>query len=182
MIVVGFGCLMAFIKNYSISVLVYTLFTNAILLQIYPLVNNLALRIVLGSWSSDDILGNVNVSTMTILGCCGCIAAQLIAYCAVLGRVGPKDVMIMSNFCMLGYCFNEVLLMEKIQTEDAAGTLFIHVYGAVFGLTTSWFLGRKRRPKKKVEMSYTSLIFATVGTLMLWVYWPSFNFGGSARN
>ena len=78
------------------------------------------------------------------------MAAQLIAYCAVLGRVGPKGLLIMSNFCMLGYCLNETLVMQKIGTEDAAGTTFIHVYGGIFGLTTSFFLGKQRRPRKKI--------------------------------
>ena len=105
MVVVAFGCLMAFIKGYSISVLVYTLFVNALLLQGYPLLNNLAIRII-DSDSPFGIDDNVNIDHSTILGCCGCIAAQLIAYCAVLGRIGPKDLFIMSNFCILGYCFN----------------------------------------------------------------------------
>ena len=176
--VVGFGCLMAFIKGYSISVLVYTFFVNALLLQVYPLIHDFAYRVIFNFWTSDSIFGNVNITIYSLLGCCGCVAAQLIAYCAVLGRIGPKDLFIMSNFCMVGYCFNEIILMQSIIIEDAAGTTFIHVYGGVFGLTTSYLLGRKKAPRKSIESSHTSLIFASVGTLMLWVYWPSFNFGG----
>ena len=182
MLVVGFGCLMAFVKNYSISVLVYTLFMNALLIQVYPLFNNFIVRLLCDEWSSDIILGNVNVTTLALLDCCGCVAAQLIAYCAVLGRVGPKDLMIMSNFCMIGYCINETIVTRKIEAEDAAGSLFIHAYGAVFGLTTSWVLGRKRQPEKVVKSTQNTLTFAAIGTLLLWVYWPSFNFGASAKN
>jgi ammonium transporter Rh len=182
MLVVGFGLLMAFVRSYSITVLIYTLFMNALLIQIYPLFNDLAARMVNDVWSGDDIFGKVNISTYTLLGCCGCVAAQLIAYCAVLGRIGPKDLLIMSHFCTLGYCFNEVLVLSKIKAYDAAGSLYIHVYGAVFGLATSYILGRKKKPVKSIQSSYNSLIFATVGTIALWVYWPSFNFGGSAKN
>ena len=114
MVVVGFGCLMAFIKGYSISVLVYTFFVNALIMQVYPLLNNFAIRIIFNYWSSDVIEGKINVTIYTLLGCCGCIAAQLIAYCAVLGRIGPKDLFIMSNFCMVGYCFNEVIVMQSV--------------------------------------------------------------------
>ena len=53
--VVGFGCLMAFIKGYSISVLVYTFFVNALLLQVYPLLSDFANRIIFMYWSSDPV-------------------------------------------------------------------------------------------------------------------------------
>jgi ammonium transporter Rh len=53
----------------------------------------------------------------------------------------------------------------------------VHAFGAYFGLAVSFVL----RPKKEdltgpmEGSSYTSDIFAMVGTIFLWIFWPSFN-------
>lgn len=58
------------------------------------------------------------------------------------------------------------------------GSITVHSFGAYFGLAVSFIL----RPKldqnatgKLENASYTSDIFAMVGTLFLWMFWPSFN-------
>lgn len=54
----------------------------------------------------------------------------------------------------------------------------VHAFGAYFGLAVSAVL---RPAKEKNEAgqhegaSYNSDIFAMVGTLFLWIFWPSFN-------
>ena len=61
--------------------------------------------------------------------------------------------------------------------NDVGGSIFIHTFGAYFGLTVSFCL-----QKMKVDESsryegprYTSDMFSLLGTIILWVYWPSFN-------
>lgn len=54
----------------------------------------------------------------------------------------------------------------------------MHAFGAYFGLAVSLAMrpGRDANEAGKSEgASYTSDIFAMVGTLFLWVFWPSFN-------
>ena len=55
--------------------------------------------------------------------------------------------------------------------------MVIHTYGAYGGLLLSYFLAKIVKPITKPLTSYTSDIFAFIGTLFLWMYWPSFNFG-----
>lgn len=57
------------------------------------------------------------------------------------------------------------------------GSTTIHAFGAYGGLTVSLILGSMIKPIKKPETSYYSNLFALIGTLFLWMYWPSFNFG-----
>jgi ammonium transporter Rh len=53
----------------------------------------------------------------------------------------------------------------------------IHTFGAYEGIAISLVLGRVLRPDSKPHSNYFSNVFAFIGTLFLWMYWPSFNFG-----
>lgn len=67
-------------------------------------------------------------------------------------------------------------LCQKI--TDSGGSIIVHAFGAYFGLAVSFIM----RPKQEQNNTginegsvYTSDIFAMVGTIFLWIFWPSFN-------
>jgi len=82
----------------------------------------------------------------------------------------------------VGYTFNEVFVSSTIGALDVGGSMLIHSFGAYFGLTVSWILSRKIAPVTKPSANYNSYIFGLIGTLFLWMFWPSFNFGVGAEN
>ncbi len=58
----------------------------------------------------------------------------------------------------------------------------IHTFGAYFGLALSWIISRgpvneegKSVTHPKKTTSTTSDLFSMVGTVFLWIFWPSFN-------
>merc|ERR1719335_1921615 len=56
--------------------------------------------------------------------------------------------------------------------------MFVHTFGAYFGLAFSYMLGppTKEEEEKDDESSiYHSDMFAMIGTIFLWMFWPSFN-------
>ena len=55
MMLVGFGFLMAYIKNYSWSALVYTFFINAIIVQLYILLSDFWGKVFHGHWEGTKI-------------------------------------------------------------------------------------------------------------------------------
>jgi ammonium transporter Rh len=59
--------------------------------------------------------------------------------------------------------------------------MLIHAFGAYGGLTISLILGSISKPTSKPSTNYFSNLFAFIGTLFLWMYWPSFNFGVAAQ-
>lgn len=75
------------------------------------------------------------------------------------------------------YSFNEVMVFQKIQAFDAGGSTTIHAFGAYFGLGVSFILSRKRKPRTKAKSNANSNAMAMIGTLFLWIFWPSFIFG-----
>lgn len=81
----------------------------------------------------------------------------------------------------VGYTLNEVIVFDLIKAFDVGGSMVIHAFGAYGGLTISLVLSSLTKPNSKPITNYTSNIFAFIGTLFLWMYWPSFNFGVLAK-
>jgi ammonium transporter Rh len=73
------------------------------------------------------------------------------------------------------YSFNEALAVEW-GIVDVGGSIIIHMFGAFFGVGLS--LALRPRPtsgdKNNSALYYTD-VFAMIGSLFLWLYWPSFN-------
>merc|ERR1719460_3428101 len=76
----------------------------------------------------------------------------------------------------LVYGGNETIGAAKLGAVDMGGSIFVHTFGAYFGLAAAWAIGGKRaKDHKDNTSSKTSDTFAMVGTLFLWMFWPSFN-------
>lgn len=50
-----------------------------------------------------------------------------------------------------------------------------HAFGAYFGLMLSFMIGNPGKGVKSAETSHKNGLFAMIGSLFLWMYWPSFN-------
>jgi ammonium transporter Rh len=179
MMLIGFGFLMTFIKTHALSALSYTFFINAIVIQLYMLFNPLWDRIINGNPNGDYF---IELNQIMITKGSYCVAAILISFGGVIGKVGPKELLIMGIIEVIGYCFNEVFVSDTIGALDVGGSMLIHSFGAYFGLTVSWILSNKITPVTRATANYNSFIFGLIGTLFLWMFWPSFNFGAGAEN
>merc|ERR1719238_1930591 len=75
----------------------------------------------------------------------------------------------------------------ELGAVDMGGSIFVHTFGAYFGLALSWTISRSKPNdgSQGVEDSvisrplngsnYNSDLFAMIGTIFLWMFWPSFN-------
>ena len=88
----------------------------------------------------------------------------------------------MSIFGIVGYTLNEAIVYTVIEINDAGGSTAIHTFGAYFGLTVSLILGKAFKIQKEPVSSYVNSTFAMIGTLFLWMFWPSFNAGYFPEN
>ena len=56
------------------------------------------------------------------------------------------------------------------------GSMVVHVFGAYYGLAASYFLQPGRATNSKnMRTSHPSQLVACIGTIFLWMFWPSFN-------
>lgn len=56
----------------------------------------------------------------------------------------------------------------------------MHAFGAYFGLAVSAVLrpsAQENEPGVNESSTYISDLFAMIGTIFLWIFWPSFNSG-----
>jgi len=63
-----------------------------------------------------------------------------------------------------------------LKAIDIGGSMVIHTFGAYYGLACSLALSPKNQKHYKYNVSgYNSDVFSMIGTLFLWIMWPSFN-------
>jgi len=73
------------------------------------------------------------------------------------------------------YSINEEIGLT-LEISDLGGSMVIHVFGAYFGLAASICLTpHSAKGNKDNSASYRSDLFSMIGTIFLWIYWPSFN-------
>merc|ERR1719399_2181190 len=54
--------------------------------------------------------------------------------------------------------------------------MYVHSFGAYFGLGVSYMIGKaKEVDESEAQPSYHSNLFSMIGTIFLWMFWPSFN-------
>jgi ammonium transporter Rh len=79
-------------------------------------------------------------------------------------------------FELFFYMLNFEIGYIQLKTVDIGGSMYIHAFGAIFGLACSYFASPKNcHNNKNNAASYTSNVIAMVGTIFLWLFWPSFN-------
>jgi len=168
-------------------------------------------------------------------------ACALISLGAILGKSTPIQTLVMVFFELFFYAFNYQIGVTKLGAADIGGTIFLHTFGAYFGLAVSFAinhlthmaipLARRRMNEhlfeeldtngdgvltleevqagadklgmtvqeatemffrlddngdgvitptelvqghKENASNYHSDMFAMIGTLFLWIFWPSF--------
>eukprot|EP00117_Sycon_ciliatum_P046246 scpid74283/ scgid33144/ Ammonium transporter Rh type B-B; Rhesus blood group family type B glycoprotein B len=78
------------------------------------------------------------------------------------------------------FAVSETVGVKYLKAEDVGGSIFVHTFGAYFGIAMSKTLApdtrHARKPGSEKEGAvYHSDLFSIFGTIVLWLYWPSFN-------
>ncbi|XP_067646311.1 ammonium transporter Rh type B-B [Eurosta solidaginis] len=168
MIYIGFGFLMTFLRKYGYSATGYTLCMTALVVQWCILVK--------GYFHMEN--GKINLSLESIIDADIAAAVPLISMGALLGRTTPIQLLFMALIEVVLFAINEYIALNIFSICDVGGSITVHAFGAYFGLAVSLMLRPakdKNEPGKHEGPNYLSDIFAMVGTLFLYVYWPSFN-------
>jgi ammonium transporter Rh len=179
MMLLGFGFLMAFLRRYSFGSVAFTFLLCAICIQWQLIMYGLICQGWNGSPAGEHLGWGHNVhkyslSLWSLVEADFGTVAVLVSLGAVLGRTSPSQLLMMAFIEIPLYCINFYIVLHYLDITDTGGTITIFVFGCFFGLAASMILGRPRDITDNKSM-YHSDMFAMIGTLLMWVYWPSFN-------
>ncbi len=148
MMLIGFGFLKTFIKFGSWQALSYTFCINAIVVQYYLLWNSFWSKVMLNKWDETTVYLKEDSFTAASYS----VTSILIAFGAVLGRVGVYQLLVMAMIQIIFYTLNEVICYKLINIYDVGGSTVIHTFGAYFGLGASLILGIFKRPGPEIKV------------------------------
>jgi ammonium transporter Rh len=169
MLVVGFGFLMVFVRRYGFGATTGTYLVVATGIPLYMLLR------------ANGIVGHSIQahSVETLMLAEFSVATALIAMGAVLGRLRVFQYALLTLLLVPLYALNEYLVLDNGSGltkgfQDSAGSIVIHAFGAYFGLAASLVLTTGRQRSQPIESDPTSDRFAMLGSMVLWLFWPSF--------
>ena len=170
MLLVGFGFLMVFVRKYGYGATTGTYLVVAAGLPLYVLVR------------ASGILSSAPIEPSTIKALIFAefaVASALIAMGAVLGRLRVFQYALLALLLVPAYMLNEWMVLDgglgvTRGFVDTAGSIIIHAFGAYFGLGLSLALTTQLQRQQAIESDATSDRFAMLGSMVLWLFWPSF--------
>lgn len=168
MLLVGFGFLMVFVKKYGRSALTATFLLVSVSLPIYYLV------------SDSGMLGHHKSPIENLILAEFAAASLLIAAGAILGRIKMFQYIILALLFVPFYIFNEWIILDDGlgimigNFADTGGSIIIHSFGALFGISAAISLTTKEEFKTNIEADATSDRYSMLGSMVLWIFWPSF--------
>jgi len=166
MLLIGFGFLMVFVKKYGRSALTATFLLVSVSLPLYLFVKGLG---------AFEERGEIEQFILAEFGA----ASLLIAAGAVLGRIRIYQYLILGIIFIPFYMLNELIVVDDIfhfvgKVYDTGGSIVIHAFGALFGISAAISLTTKQDMEIPIESDATTDKYSVLGSMVLWVFWPSF--------
>ncbi len=169
MLIVGFGFLMVFARGYGRSALTATFLLVSVAIPIYFLISGLG------------IFGEPELEIDRLILAEFAAASLLICAGACLGRLKMGQYMLLGLIFVPFYMINEWIilggglgLLPGGAFADTGGSIVIHAFGALFGLGVILEMTTKNEFDRAIESDATSERFSMLGSMILWVFWPSF--------
>ncbi len=169
MLLVGFGFLMVFVKKYGRSAVTATYLLVSVAIPTYIAVN------------STGLIGEPKEEVDRLLLAEFAAASLLICAGAPLGRLKMPQYLLLGLLFIPCYMINEWILLEsglglipRGGFVDTGGSILIHAFGALFGLGVIMTMTTEKEFGVPVEADHTSDQFSMLGSMVLWLFWPSF--------
>eukprot|EP00004_Rigifila_ramosa_P011625 TRINITY_DN2490_c0_g1_i5.p2 TRINITY_DN2490_c0_g1~~TRINITY_DN2490_c0_g1_i5.p2 ORF type:complete len:502 (-),score=122.93 TRINITY_DN2490_c0_g1_i5:144-1649(-) len=173
MIFIGFGYLMSFLKRYGYGAPGLNWVASAFCIQWSILAVRFAEQVHAGEFHK------IELTVVDLVNGLFGAAACMITFGAVIGKTSPFQMMLVFFIEIILYAVNIYICIFRFRAIDIGGSIVIHTFGAYFGVALAWVLGRNigvaDAPHKYAAASYTGDMFATIGSIFLFILWPSFN-------
>ena len=131
MVFIGYAFFMTFLKTYCWSAVGINFILGAWVIQWSILTNNLWKNAFNAKWST------IEISLDTIINADYAAVSVLVAVGAVLGKLDFLQYIFMATFQTFFYSLANTIRLISFKTIDLGGSMFIHTFGAFFGLSVS---------------------------------------------
>ncbi|KAF8383228.1 rhr-2, partial [Pristionchus pacificus] len=185
MSLVGFGFLMAFLKRYGFAAVSMNLLLCAFVSQWAMLIRGFLSQEFRDSYSFTISIEEIMIADLSC-------TPILISMGALIGRFTPMQFLFMAFIETLVCTGVEYVVITMMHVNDGGRSLVIHAFGAYFGLAVAKTARKVRVLSKRGTIRVVgedafddnnsetdgvdhSELFSMIGTLFLWIFFPSFN-------
>jgi ammonium transporter Rh len=169
MIFIGFGFLMTFLKKYGLSAVSLNMLCAVVCLQWSTLVigffhlheRDEKYKQLFSNGTELEITEKrsvIELSLPSLLTADFASAAVLISFGVVLGKASPFQLIIMALIEIVLFVANEVLGRAVFGAIDAGDTIFVHLFGAYFGLAVSRVMYHRKYEGSLKQVCLSNLI------------------------
>ncbi len=168
---------MTFLKKSGFSSVGLTLLFGAFCIEWSLLTNGFFEKVFTNEWKHP-----IELTIKSMIDADFATAAILITYGGVIGKCTPSQFLVVVALETIFYSLNMQIYYRELQAVDMGGSVVIHTFGAYFGIILSTVLSRGMKDETGADINHpkkgtttTSDLFSMIGTVFLWIYWPSFN-------
>ncbi|NWY00976.1 RHL protein, partial [Nothoprocta ornata] len=164
MVIFGFGFFLSFLKRYGLSSIGFNLLIVVLGVQWSVLIEGF---LFLSHSAKEDYLRRIIKAAVSV-------TAVVISFAAILGKANPVQLVVMTIMEIAAFHVSR-WINNILQIADSATMMHVHLFGAYFGLAASCSFPALQPSSEKNADTPTSSLLSVLGTLFLWVFWPSFN-------
>ncbi|NXL35110.1 RHD protein, partial [Glaucidium brasilianum] len=166
MLIFGFGFFLTFLKRYGFSSIGFNLLIVVLGVQCSMMIEELLL--FLPDREREVYLRRIIKATLSL-------SAVVISTGAVLGKTNPVQLSLMTVMEIVAFHMTRWMHTTFLQVSDNISMMHVHLFGAYFGLAASSRFSEPLPGSEKNASTQKSDLLSMLGTLFLWVFWPSFN-------
>ncbi|XP_033083632.1 RH-like protein isoform X1 [Trachypithecus francoisi] len=168
MAALGLGFFTSNLRRHSWSSVAFNLFMLALGVQ---------WAILLDGFLSQFPPGKVVIKLLSIRLATRSAMSVLISVNAVLGKVNLVQLVVMVLVELTVFGTMRMVIYNIFGTDYHMNVMYIHVFAAYFGLTVAWCLPKPlpKGTEDKYQTATSPSLFAMLGILFLWIFWPTFN-------
>ena len=165
MLLIGFGFLMVFLRKHGYSSVTATYLAVSLAIPLYMLIKTTTSPHFQATSIDSFILAEFAAASL------------LIAMGAPLGRLNMNQYLALALLFIPAYTVNEWAMLESGYFTgfiDTGGSIVIHAFGAYFGLGLVSNTLNRFKNQPEAEDDKISNQFSLLGSMLLWIFWPSF--------
>ncbi|CAK6968060.1 rh blood group%2C D antigen [Scomber scombrus] len=168
MVFLSFGFLYSFFVRYGFSGSGFNFLVAIMATQWAILLNGIE------SWYSR---GKIRVNLRSLVVAELCASSALISIGAMVGKTNPVHLILIALLEVSGFVLNQWLLQTLLKVQLLNSIMMLHIFGSFFGLMLTLILHRTESEQQfeKEKFDRKTGLFSMLGTLLLWMFWPSFN-------